>query len=69
MKDKTQNIILLILSIIAIFLGILILVDLLDLNISFLTDTQFSLILIGLGVISFIMSLYNLIKKRASNND
>lgn len=69
MKEKIENIILLILSVIAIFLGFLILEDFLDLDISFITDLQFSLILIVLGIIAFIMSLRNLIKiKKASDN-
>lgn len=69
MKEKIENIILLILSVIAIFLGFLILEDFLDLDISFITDLQFSLILIVLGIIAFIMSLCNLIKiKKASDN-
>lgn len=69
MKEKIENIILLILSVIAIFLGFLILEDFLDLDISFITDLQFSLILIVLGIIAFVMSLRNLIKnKKASDN-
>ena len=57
---KVENIILLVLSIIAILLGCYISLDKISFNSSIMPENGMIMLLISLGVVSLILSIYNL---------